>query len=182
MARIPYITDEVAGESELVTEIKARRGGNLAALDRLLLHSPPVAQGWAPLMGRIRSDLSLSAKWSEFAMCAVAVLNSADYEWVHHAPLFLEAGGREDQLVALQRLSPEPEQALIDSAFDEDEQAMLRFAVESTLNVSVGSKTFDAASAVLPDDQQIFEYVVVIASYNMVSRILVAFDVKPQDD
>ena len=181
MARIPYITDAQAGESELVQAIKSRRGGSLAALDRLLLHSHPIAQGWAPLMGRIRDDLAVSAKWREFAMCAVAVLNGAEYEWVHHAPLFLAAGGREDQLAALRQLRPDPERALTKAVFDADERAMLRFVVESTLSVSVSEATFKAAQAVLPDDQQIFEYIVVIASYNMVSRILVALDVHADD-
>lgn len=181
MARIPYITDESAGDSELVAAIRTRRGGTLNALDGLLLHSEPVAQGWGQLMGRVRTDLSLSAKWSELAMCAVAVLNNAQYEWVHHAPLFLEGGGREDQLQALRKLQPDPEQALQDPAFDDDERAMLRLVVESTLSVSVDNKTFDAARAVVSDDRQIFEFVTVIASYNMVSRILVAMDVQPTD-
>lgn len=181
MARIPYVTDAQAGESELVSAIKARRGGKLGALDRLLLHSPPIAQGWAPLMGRVRSELSLSARWSEFAMCAVAVLNGAEYEWVHHAPLYEQAGGRADQLTALRKLQPDPAAALNDAAFDAQEQALLRLVIESTLSVSVKEETFAAARAVLPDDQQIFEFLVVIASYNMVSRILVGMDVKPTD-
>ena len=181
MARIPYITDDQAGESDLISAIKTRRGGSLNALDRLLLHSDPVARGWAPLMGRVRSDLSVEQKWREFAMCAVAVLNGAEYEWVHHAPLYRDAGGRDEQLVALRKLSPDPEQALADAAFNQQERALLRLIVESTLSVSVSDATFEAAHAVLPDDQQIFEFIVVIASYNMVSRILVAMDVKPDD-
>ncbi len=181
MARIPYITDAQAGESDLVAAIKARRGGQLGALDRLLLHSLPVATGWAPLMGRVRSELALPARWSELAMCAVAVLNGAEYEWVHHAPLYEQAGGRVDQLQALRKLSPEPTDALNDAAFDAEERALLRLVVESTLSVSVSDATFDAARAVLADDRQIFEFLVVIASYNMVSRILVGLDVKPAD-
>ncbi len=181
MARIPYVTDEQAGESELIESIRKRRGGRLGALDRLLLHSMPIAQGWAPLMGRIRSDLSLSQRWSEFAMCAVAILNGAEYEWVHHAPLYEQAGGRADQLAALRKLKPEPAQALSDPAFDDDEKAMLAMVVESTLQVSITDNTFNAARAVLADDQQIFEFLAVIASYNMVSRILVGMQVKPTD-
>ena len=181
MPRIPYITDAQAADSEMVTAMKARRGGNLAALDRLLLHSPPIAQGWGPLMGRIRDDLDLPAKWREFAMCAVAVLNGAEYEWVHHEALYLAGGGRADQLKGLRLLRPDPEHALQDASFDEAERAVLRLVVESTLSVSVADDTFAAARAVLPDDRQIFELITVVASYNMVSRILVAMDVAPQD-
>ncbi len=56
MPRIPYLSDAQAGDSEMVAAMKARRGGKLVALDRLLLHSPPIAEGWGPLMGRIRDD------------------------------------------------------------------------------------------------------------------------------
>jgi alkylhydroperoxidase family enzyme len=181
MARIPFLSDAEAGPAELVSEIKARRGGNLAALDRILLHSPPVAQGWGPLMGRVRNELALPAKWRELAMCAVAVLNGAEYEWVHHLPLYRAAGGSEAQAAALRRLRAEPERALQDPSFDAAERALLQLAIESTLTVTVAKATFEAARAVLPDDRQLFEFVMVVASYNMVSRILVALEVRPED-
>lgn len=181
MARIPFLSDAEVAPAGLVAEIKSRRGGNLVALDRILLHSPPVAQGWGPLMGRVRNELALPAKWRELAMCAVAVLNGAEYEWVHHLPLYRACGGSEAQAVALRRLRAEPEQALQDPAFDAVERVLLQFVIESTLLVTVGRATFDAARAVLPDDRQMFELVMVVASYNMVSRILVALDVRPDD-
>ena len=181
MARIPYVSDADAGPPALVAAIKARRGGSLAALDRVLLNSPPIAEGWGALMGRVRGDLTLPARWRELAMCAVAALNSAEYEWIHHAPLFRAAGGSEAELSALRRLRPDPEQALQDPAFGAAEVALLRLAVESTLSVSVAKTTFEAARAVVPDDRQMFEYIMVVASYNMVSRILVALDVGADD-
>ena len=35
--------------------LRVRRGGQLSALDPLLLHSPPVAEGWNALLGALRS-------------------------------------------------------------------------------------------------------------------------------
>ena len=46
MPRIPYVTDDEAGDGPLVTAIRKRRGGGLLNLDRQLLHSPPFAEGW----------------------------------------------------------------------------------------------------------------------------------------
>lgn len=181
MARIPYIDEAQAGPPELLAAIKARRGGQLTTLDRMLLHSPPVAEAWGPLMGRVRNDLALPVRWRELAMCAVAMLNGAEYEWVHHAPLLRQAGGSDAQLAALRRLRSEPEQVLDDPAFDASERALLHLTIESTLHVSVSRATFAAARAVLPDDRQIFELVMVVASYNMVSRILVGLDMRPED-
>jgi hypothetical protein len=43
------------------------------------------------MMGAVRGDLALSPKLKELAMCVVAVLNGAEYEWGHHAPLFVQA-------------------------------------------------------------------------------------------
>jgi hypothetical protein len=53
------------------------------------------------MMGAVRGDLALSPKLKELAMCVVAVLNGAEYEWGHHAPLFVQAGGSEAQLAAM---------------------------------------------------------------------------------
>jgi 4-carboxymuconolactone decarboxylase len=33
--------------------VRARRVGQLSGLDRLLLHSPPVAEGWNALLGAL---------------------------------------------------------------------------------------------------------------------------------
>ena len=78
MPRIPYLTDEQAGPPDLVAAIRQRRGGRLGNLDRILLHSEPVATGWGDMMPRIRRDLALSPLLKELAMCAVAVLNEAE--------------------------------------------------------------------------------------------------------
>jgi hypothetical protein len=75
MPRIPFITDEQAGPPEVVAAIRQRRGGALVELDRILLHSPPVAEGWNLYFARVRGQLELPAQPRELAMCAVAMLN-----------------------------------------------------------------------------------------------------------
>ena len=101
MPRLPYVPLDIAEPKEVVDAVRARRGGTLLNLDRILLHSPPVAMGWNHLLGAVRRDLTLSPKLRELAMCVVAVLNGAEYEWGHHAPLFVEAGGTDAQLAAM---------------------------------------------------------------------------------
>ena len=97
MPNIPYITDaDIEREAvpvDLVAAIRARRAnGKLLNLDRMLLHSPPIARGWNTYMGAIRRELNVSPLLRELAICAVAKLNRADYEWIQHAPEFLAAG------------------------------------------------------------------------------------------
>lgn len=175
MPRIPYLTDEQAGPPELVAAIRARRGGQLANLDRILLYSPAFATGWNQMMGRVRNELGLSPLLKELAMCAVAVLNGADYELHHHGPLFIAAGGTTRQLEALSDLPVAHERA---DLFGDRERAALALCFEMTRHVKVSDAVFDAARTQLGNDQHLFELIGVIAAYNMVSRVLVAVGIE----
>src|SRR6202000_278018 len=102
MSRVPYVADKPSpDEPEMVAQIRARRGGKLLNLDRMLLNSPAFAQGWNAHLGAVRRELALDSRLRELAVCAVAVLNGADYELAQHAPEFLRAGGTAAQVEAL---------------------------------------------------------------------------------
>jgi len=177
MARLPYVPADLQEPQDVVAAVRARRGGQLFNLDRILLHSPPVAMGWNALLGAVRRDMTLSPRLRELAMCAVAALNGADYEWGHHAPLYLEAGGTQAELDAMR----DPQAALAEpSPFDEAARAALALTVAMTRDVQVSDATFAAVRAALPDDRQVFELVMTIAAYNMVSRVLIATGIEPE--
>lgn len=178
MPRIPFVPEDLAEPREVVDAIRKRRGGKFLALDRMLLNSPPVAAGWNSLLGAVRTQMSLAGKWRELAMCVVAVLNGAEYEFVAHAPIFVAEGGRADQVQAMRDVFA----ATADTAhFDEAERAVIQLTIEMTRTVHVSDATFSAARRHLPNDQQMFELIATIAAYNMVSRILVATGIRPQD-
>ncbi len=176
MPRIPYVTDDEAGSTPLVEAIRRRRGGGLLNLDRQLLHSPPLAEGWNALLGAVRTKLSLDARLRELAMCVVAILNDADYEFVHHAPEFVKAGGSDAQVEAVRAMKSRP----IDHAlFDDVANATIALSFQMTTQVHVDDATF----ATLLDrigPAHVVELVGVVASYNMVSRFLVALGVEPE--
>ena len=178
MTRLPQLTDAQVGPADLVASIRQRRGGQLLELDRLLLHSPPFATGWGELMGRVRQSLSLSPLLKELAMCGVAALTGAAYEMHHHAPLYLAAGGTPAQLAAIQRLAHSLA-AQDDPVFDAAQQAALGLVVAMTRDVQVSDSVFGRARQALGSDQAMFELIGVIASYNMVARILVALKLEP---
>ena len=176
MPRIPYLPADLAEPREIVDAVRARRGGTLLNLDRMLLHSPELAAGWNAYLGAVRTRLALSPKLRELAMCVVAVLNGAEYEFVHHAPVFLEAGGTQAQVDALR----DPERAASDTAlFDDTERAALAVAIAMTRTVAVDDTAFDALRSRLPE-RELGEFVATVAAYNMVSRFLVAFGVEPE--
>jgi alkylhydroperoxidase family enzyme len=182
MPRIPYQPADLAEPAAIVDAIRARRGGGLLNLDRMLLQSPPFARGWNAFLGEVRTGLSLSPKLRELAMCVVAVINGADYEFMHHAPELIKAGGNARQVETLKQddLEHLSEQVLQDRIFDAEELATITLTFEMTSHVQVSDETFAEVRAALPNNQHVVELVGVIATYNMVSRFLVALGVEPE--
>ena len=82
----PWAPNLAPRDTELVKAIEARRGGSLLNLDRALLWSEPLARGWNMYLRALRQEISLSSFARELAICVVARLTGADYEFHHHAP------------------------------------------------------------------------------------------------
>jgi alkylhydroperoxidase family enzyme len=175
MPRIDFVDENDCGAPETVAAIRARRrGGQLIALDRMLLHAPPFAAGWSALLKAVRGELTLPARLRELAICTIAVLNGAEYEFAQHAPEFLAAGGTEAELAALRGID-----AGIPASFGETDSAVLGVTLEMTRQVAVTDETFAAARRLLGNDRLMVELVGTIATYNMVSRFLAALEIEP---
>ncbi len=174
---IPYQPMDLAEPAQLVAAIRQRRGGQFINLDRMLLHSVPIAEGWNQFIGGIRNRLSLNPKLRELAMCSVAVLNDAEYEFFHHAPPFKQAGGTEEQVQALRLIGQAnfPRHLFSDL---ENDAADLSF--QMTRNIKVDPELMKRLQKALGNTDTV-ELVTVIAAYNMVSRFLIALDVHPED-
>ena len=175
--RIPAVPDAQLGPNEVVDAIRKRRGGTLLNLDRMLLNSPAFAVGWNGFLGAVRTSLTLDAKLRELAICAVAVLNRADYELLQHAPEWLAAGGTQAQLERLDDYDAALQDAVL---FSEVERAVLQLTLEMTRNVQVTNACFTRVQQALGSAQAQVELVGVIAAYNMVSRFLEALQVPPE--
>ncbi|HEY6001232.1 MAG TPA: carboxymuconolactone decarboxylase family protein [Anaeromyxobacter sp.] len=171
---LPYVNEDAVEPKELVETIRARRGGKLLNLDRILLHSPNYAKGWNGMFAAIRNQLSLPAKLRETAIMAIGVLNDAEYEWVQHEKEYLSAGGTQAQLARMKDMAAAMKDAKL---FDEAERATLALTSEMTRNVKVKPATLKRIRAVLPD-AQVVELIGTIAGYNMVSRFVVATGVE----
>ena len=105
--RIPDWTPQAKPQpQDLVAAILARRGGSLLNLDKALLWSEPLARGWNVYLKAVRTELPTSRKLRELGICTVALLTGAHYEYHHHAPDFLAAGGTQPELDALQAFVP----------------------------------------------------------------------------
>jgi alkylhydroperoxidase family enzyme len=105
------------------------------------------------------------------------VVNRAEYEFHHHAPELIKAGGTPAQVDALRALDhTEPDTKV----FDTTERAVIRFTIESTRGVEVPEAAFTAVRTALGEDRKVVELTGVVAAYNMVSRVLVALGVEPE--
>jgi alkylhydroperoxidase family enzyme len=178
-SRIPAVPDTALQPVDVVAAIRKRRGGGLLNLDRMLLNSPAYAVGWNSFLGAVRTSLSLDPQLRELVICAVAVLNRADYELAQHAPEYLACGGTQAQLDAL----ADYDAALLNTAlYTPLARAALAFTREMTLQVQVSDGCFNTLKALLPAPQQQVELAGVIAAYNMVSRFLEALQVQHESD
>ena len=180
--RIPEWTPERKPQPQaLVDAILARRGGTLINLDKALLWSEPLARGWNTYLKAVRSELPTSLRLRELGICTVALLTGAKYEYHHHAPDFLRAGGTQAQLDALGAfVRGDPRGRPADSSLGEIESLVIRYAAQMTLDVKVSDEVFDGLRRHF-NTTEIVELTSAIATYNMVARFLVALQVTPEE-
>lgn len=168
MARIPY-PEEKEELAELIRRIRAERGGRLANLYKMLLHSPSVAEGWLQLLTAIRQKCTLDGKARELAIIRVGLLNGAEYESKGHVPFALKEGIRREQIEALADWRRS-------KLFDEGERAVLAYTDAMTREVRVPEEVFGALRPYF-NDRELMELTATIAAYNLVSRFLMALEV-----
>jgi alkylhydroperoxidase family enzyme len=171
MARIPYADDSDPQAAALRAQIIAERG-KLANLYRMLLNSPPVAQGWLDFLTAIRQKCSLSAHVRELAILRIAVINKADYEFVAHVPFGLQAGMSQQQIEAIS----DWEQSKL---FSDADRAVLAYTDSMTRHVHVPDAVFAPLKQHF-NARELTELTATIAAYNLVSRFLEALEIDPE--
>jgi alkylhydroperoxidase family enzyme len=174
--RIPKWTPQaLTRDPELLDAIRARRGGKFINLDLALLWSEPLARGWNTYIGAVRREFVVSPRLKEIAICVVARLTGAEYEFTHHWPEYVKAGGDEK----LRGRLADADAAIRDTAFSDDERLAMRYAAAMTREVAVPEALFGEMRARF-SPTEIVELTAAIAAYNMVARFLVALEV-PRD-
>jgi AhpD family alkylhydroperoxidase len=172
MARLQYADPNDPFVRDLVDRIIAERGSVLH-LYQMLLHSAPIAEGWLALMTAVRQRSTLTGALRELVIMRIAILNGAAYEAEQHAPIALKEGLTRTQLDALGDWTGADE-------FTVAERAVLALTDAMTRDVHVEAAVFDAIRPHL-SAREILELVVTIASYNMVSRVLEALEIRSSD-
>ena len=174
--RIPPWSDASAPrDPQLLEAILERRGGRFINLDLALLWSEPLARGWNAYVGAVRRELAVSPRLKELAICTVARETGADYEFKHHWPEYVKAGGDD----SLKPRIMDPDSATTDTEFSDDERLAIRYALTMTRSVKVPASLF-ALMKERFSTQELVELTAAIATYNMVARFLVALEVEEE--
>ncbi len=168
MARIAYPDIENPELAPLIARIERERG-RLLALYRMLLHSPPVAEGWLGLFTALRQRARLPARYRELATLRIAVVTGADYQFAAHVPYARQAGLDDAQIEAL-AAGREP------AGLSDADRAVLEYAEAMTRRPQVPEEVFARVRAQF-DERELVELTATIGGYNLVSRFLEALQV-----
>jgi AhpD family alkylhydroperoxidase len=172
MARLPYAALDSAEARPLVERIVAERGSVLH-LYQMLLHSPPLAEGWLQYLTAVRQQLDLSGALRELIIMRVALLNGAPYEAEQHAPIALKEGVTQAQLDALAGWADS-------DVFDDIQRAVLRLTDAMTRDIHFAPEIVADVRRHLGERGTV-EAVATVAAYNMVSRFLEALQIHSAD-
>lgn len=174
MSHLPYADASAPALQPLVARIVAERG-SLLHLYQMLLHSPPLAEGWLGFFTRVRQQLDLAGDLRELVIMRIAHLNGAPYEAEQHAPIAIKEGLSPAQLEALPDWQPAAAQ------FSPLQQAALTLADTMTRDIQVPREQIDRLRGWL-GERGVVELVATIAGYNMVSRVLEALHIHSADE
>lgn len=174
MARIGYAdVDNPDPEfQKLAAQIVAERGGRMLNLYRMLLNSPPIAQGWLNLLTAVRHKATLGGRYRELAILLVAIINGAEYERAAHVPHGKKAGLTDAEIDGLYAWKTA-------TCYGEVDRAVLAYTEAMTQDVQVPDAVFAAVSRHF-DQRAMTELTATVAAYNLVSRFLEALAVDPE--
>ena len=173
MARLPYALTDGPEIQDLVGDIVAQRG-EVLHLYQMLLHSPPITEGWLRMMSAVRYETSLPGSLRELVIIRIGYLNNAPYEAEQHRPIALREGCSEAQVDALRDWQKHAE------LFDERQQAVLALTDKMTRDVHADEATWQDIRHHW-NERELVELVVTIASYNMVSRVIGTLQIHSED-
>lgn len=166
VARVSFVDSESRDDLKpLIERLRGARRGHLINVYKALLHAPDLAESWFDHINAVRWKTSLPARLREIVIIRVGYLNAAAYVIRQHVPKLALADG----------VSQEECEALRDwqgsQAFDARERAVLQYVDAVTRSATASDGAF---AALVPhfDERGIVELTVLIATYNMHTRVV----------
>ena len=174
MARIPLLPDPPADPAAraLFDRVRAARGPDfeMPSLYRTLAHAPALFEGWLDFAWPLRLNATTPRALRELLILRGAQVSGAQYEWVHHVPMAIEAGVSQAKIDALADWRST-------SLFDATERAVMRLAEEVTKGPGASADCIAELRECSFDDTAVVELVLTASFYVCVSRFLQSMEV-----
>lgn len=164
MARLPYVTAASAPPAVADTLAKLPELHVIS----LLAHAETAFEPWLRYGGALLNDLALDPALRELVILQVGKI-AANYEWVQHVPIALDAGVTQAEIDAV-------DQDRI-GTLAEDRRAVLQY-VRAFVAGEVDDQLHAALAHHLPD-RQIAELCLVAGQYFGLARIMSALRIDP---
>ncbi len=172
MPRISLVDENATPEiAALAGKIRGGRGGQLHVFYQALLHTPGLASAWFDFNNAVRFQTGMDDRTRELVIMRVAALTGCDYVWkVHEAQYAAPAG-----------VTPREVEALRDwkksGVFAARECALLAYVDAMTRDVAVPDSVFAKLREHFSERETV-DVTVLVAAYNMHTRVLKAIDIK----
>ncbi|PCI40375.1 MAG: hypothetical protein COB53_01220 [Elusimicrobia bacterium] len=165
MPKIPYAEEGTeAPEATAVYGFIKQQVGMVPNFIKLMGHSGPATEALGAILDSYLNKLSIAPRIREIAYLTVARANDCGYCQGHHVPMGKGSGLTDEQIAVL---GPEGyDNPLLSKA----EQAVVRFAYETTKNVAAEDETTKSLKKHF-SSKEIVEIAYVTASGNFIQRI-----------
>ena len=162
--RMAILRDGEFTEEQMAISRSYRVNGDIINVVRLFARFMDFFKVYKPfgLHGMTRAKLDPRVR--ELAILRIAVLNRCDYEWGHHVRMAQQAGLALDEIDRV-RAGPS------DSGWSTDDALILSATDMIRKLATLDDDTYDRLNAMI-GEAQLFELLVAIGNYNMVSTIL----------
>ena len=168
--RVPLVVPGTHPELGAIEQRILAERGRVSLLYQVLLNSGPIASGWERMLTAVRNQTGLPGDLRELIILRIAVLNRADFEFDAHAPIARREGVSEAKIAAVREPGLAP-------GFTPREALVLELTDVMTREIEVPDALFDRLKQVY-DAKGLVEIVATVAAYNMVSRFLVALNIR----
>ena len=171
MARVTLIDEHATPDiAALVAKIRGARGGQLHVFYRTLLHTPGLASAWFDFNNAVRFQTGLDDRVRELVIMRVATLTGCAYVWRVHQTQYAGPAG----------VTPREVEALRDwrrsGLFGAADSALLAYTDAMTRDVTVADDVFKSLREHY-SERDVVEITVLVAAYNMHTRVLKALDI-----
>ena len=172
MARVPYPQRDEYPSAYLAAydRMQRERGDPTPHIFLALANIPNLLDPLLTFTHEMRDGAVIEARLRELAIMTVGLVTGASYEFNHHWKSALKAGVRREQLEQLA-------DAETSDAFDERERAIVRYASEVTLLLTVSDETWSVLHRHF-SVREVMDIVMAVAWYNAVARMLLPMEIE----